>query len=249
MAYNASHDVVYYLHLDTSRKDDLATIRGWSNLKIAFDGASLWVKDFEHSQITSVAVKSIPFKTLFYERDGKLFLLNSLLPDRVIPPLLWTAIDRALPITLPGFNHNYFGIHEKIAVQLVESGQVHESVAMITPFEHLERYSTSAPAIRMKRLQWALINGEQAFLLGTPLLPIPGLAFWHRGDSLLPAGYDFELPVLADTYASILNPEKQHLLLWNADCTYSLLPKNDLQPLSISSVRLTGKRHAPLSPR
>lgn len=74
MAQNASNDIRYFLVLEKSRKDDLAAIRQWNNLKVAFEGDYLWIKDFNFAQIHSSEVKSMPFKTIYDCKQGKLYL-------------------------------------------------------------------------------------------------------------------------------------------------------------------------------
>lgn len=234
--------------LDASQKDDMVKLRLWNNLKIAFEGACIWIKDFDYNQINSIEVKSIPYKTIFYSREGKLYLQNSLLPDRFIPSLLWTPIGKALPITLPSLNHNYFGIQKKIEVNLIPSEEEHEVIAMIASKDALQQYIETAPSIRLYQLLWSVLNNNTFFIYGNPQLPIQGEVYWKRGDCLLPAGFDFELYMLANTYNSLLNPIGNFFILWNIDGTYSLIPKNELTTLSLSSFRLTQKSQEARTP-
>ena len=132
MATHAANDLSYYLLIADQFKSDLAGIRKWNNLRVGFDTGSVWIRDLDYVQVNSVEVKSIPYKTLFYEKDGKLYLQNSLLPDRNIPSLLWTPIERALPVKLPPFNHNYFGISEQVAVRIVPSAAESPSNVLVT---------------------------------------------------------------------------------------------------------------------
>jgi len=239
MAKDAPNDITFFIALDEAHKDYLAAIRHWSNLKIAFDAPMVWVKDIDYAQLNSLEAKSIPFKTAFYTRDGKLFLLNSNLPDRNIPSLLWTPIDRAIPIKMPSFNHNYFGIEEKISIHLVPSDKESEAVAMITDLKILQQYIETAAGIRLQKISWAILNDNKAFLLGKPLLPIDGDVFWRRGDALIPAGHDFDLYSLTESANQLLNPEKDAWIIWNTDSTYFLIQKDEIRPLSLSSFRLS----------
>lgn len=243
MAQNAANDINYFLVINETLKSDLGTIRSWNNLKIAFDEKSIWIKDFDYAQINSLDVKSIPYKTVFHSRQGKLFLLNSLLPDRNIPSLLWTPIERALPIKLPPFNHNYFGIHEKLSMQLISSESEVESEAMITTIDALHQYIETAPGIRLQKLKWVILNNNKVFLMGKPLLPIKGNVYWKQGDFIIPAGYDFDFFVLSETLNNLLNPEKHLIIVWNTDNTYSFIEKDELQPLSLSSFRISMNKH------
>jgi hypothetical protein len=239
MAQDAADRVKYYLTTGRDNDNDLARIRHWSNLKIGYDEGSVWLKDLDYAQINSVEIKSLPSKTLYYEKDGRLFLLHSLLPDRIAPSLLWTPIDRGLQVTLPSFNHNYFGLHEHIDIRFVSQDQEADAVALIVDMKILKSYMETAPGVRLEKIRWVILNDEKALLLGKPLLPLPGVTFWQRKDMLIPTGLDFELFILADTIQKSVNPGRDNWILWNTDASYFNIRKEDLQPLSRSSFRQT----------
>ncbi|MBC7450141.1 MAG: hypothetical protein H7259_01485 [Cytophagales bacterium] len=239
MEKDAANDISYYVLVHQTNKNDLAAIRKWNNLKVAFEEGYIWIKDFDYVQIHALEVKSIPYITVFYSRQGKLFQLNSQLPDRNVPSLLWTAIERALPVTLPSFNHNYFGVSENIELRLIPSQQEVESIAMITSIDLLHAYLKTAPAIRLQKITWVLLGDDRVFLLGVPFLPIQGKAFWNRGTFMIPAGWDFDLFMLTGTLNTILNPANDNWVVWDTDTTYLLINKTDMRPLSLSSFRLS----------
>jgi hypothetical protein len=239
MAENAADRVVYYLTVHQQYRDELARIRHWENLKVAADADMLWVKDLDYAQVHTVDVKAIPFKTIYYEKDGKLYLINSRLPERSIPSLLWTPIERALPIQLPSFNHNYFGIHERAEIKLVQATIEFEAAAMIVGLDVLAKYIESAPAIRLENIRWVVIDHSRAFLLGKPQLPLPGTIFWQRKDMLIPAGYDLELSFFADIIQTHINPGRDNWIVWSVDGSYFRISKESFVTLSRSSFRST----------
>lgn len=230
----------FYLLLPEQDKAELANIRHWANLKIAFDGADIWVKDFDMAQINALEVKSLSSKSIFYAQNGKLFPQNSRLPDRNIPSLLWTAIDRALTIEFPPFNHNFFGIvDEKIEMQLVAEEQEVAATVMLTSVEQLKNHLETAPSVRLRHLSWVVLNSEKAVIFGAPLLPIAGDVFWQNDDFIIPAGYNFEWRILAPSFNKVINPDSGNLVFWNADNTYCLIPKSNIEALSLGSFRRT----------
>jgi hypothetical protein len=239
MAENAAERVVYYLSIHQQHRDDLARIRHWDNLKVGADADRLWVKDLDYAQVHTVHVKAIPFKTIYYEKDGKLYLINSLLPERSIPSVLWTPIERALPIQLPSFNHNYFGIHERAEIRLSQADTESEAAAMIVEIKVLSKYIESAPAIRLENIRWVVIDQSRAILLGKPQLPLPGTILWQRKDMLIPAGYDLELSFLADTIQTHVNPGRDSWIVWSVDGSYFPVSKENFVTLSRSSFRST----------
>lgn len=239
---NTSH----YLQIQKEYKDDLGKIRHWDTLKIAFDRDDIWVKGFDYAQIHAIEIKRIPYKTLFYEKEGKLFLLNSQLPDQNIPSVLWTPIDRALPIELPMYNHNYFGIDQDIPVQLISSEKEEEVVALLSSVDVLKQYIETAPAIRLQKLEWVLVNNDDVLIIGRPLLPVTGTVFWRQYDFLIPAGYDFELPMLTEMAHQKMNPKKENYLVWSANNTWFSISKENIQPLTRGSFRMTLNRFSEL---
>lgn len=243
MAQDAANDIGYFLLIEKSRRDDLAAIRQWNNLKVAFEEGYIWVKDFNYAQIHSLEVKIIPFKTVYDCHKGKLHFTGSRLPERNLPNLLWTNIDRALPVKLLSFNHNYFGISEQITISLVPCETECPAVCMLAELSDLKQCIETIAAIRLQHLQWALINNDKAFIIGSPLLPVKAKVYWQDGPALIPAGYNFELPVLTKELCQFIDPDNRYWIIWHIDGTYALLDKEKLQPLTLSSFRISMVSH------
>ena len=246
MAQDPANGVGWYLSVDTAHRHYLGAIRHWGNLKVATEEGLLWVRDFTAVQVDSVEVKSIPYKQLYYAREGRLFLQGSLLPDRPVPSVLWTPIERALPLKLPAFNHNYFGVADRLVTRLAPSGTEKEASCLLTDIQALGHYIETAPAIRLKHLSWVMVGNDQALVLGRPLLPIEGAAYWRKDDFLLPAGFDLELPSLVPVLNHQLNAQGTHWVIWDTRGRYHPLSKDLLRPLSISSFRRSiNQQHEP----
>ncbi|KAA3440710.1 hypothetical protein [Rufibacter hautae] len=240
MAENPSNHINFLLEIDQEHLSDLVQIRSWFNLKIAHEGRTYWVKDFTQQQLESLEVKSIPFKKLYSLQNNLLFPYGSKLPSKRLPSaLLWTPLERGLPVTLPAYNHNYFGLQEKIQVKLVPADIEQPDFGLVVSLATLSAYVQTAPAIRLQNLSWLILKPEAALVLGTPLLPVPGRSYWQRGSHLLPTGYDFELPVLQEVIQQKINPEQEEWVFWQPNGSYSFITKAQFRPLTISSVRLS----------
>jgi hypothetical protein len=237
MAQHLANDISYYLSVAVSHKDTLGSIRHWSQLKIGYEEELIWIKDLSFAQMDALEVKSLPQKSLYYAKDQKLFPLGSLLPERYIPSLLWTPIERGLPLQLPALNHNYFGLTEPIHIELTLSHVEQEAFALLTPLAVLQEYIRMAPEIRLKNLDWVLVGKEKSLVLRTPLLPIQGQVFWRKGNSLLPAGYDFVQYSLHTFIENLINPDQDQWIVWNTDSSYFSIPKRYVEALSLSSFR------------
>lgn len=237
MAKYASDSLTYYLCTHISHRDLLAPLRVWSNLKMGSAENELWMKDFDFAQLNSNEVKSIPDIRLYYEQEGKLYKLNSLLPERYLPNVLWTPIDRMLQVQLPAFNHHFFGINEKIPFAIAPFEHEQDASVLLTHVKTLAAYINTAPEIRLTAIKWVALNNDKVCLLGTPLLPIEGEAHWVYGDMIFPAGYHFDKPMLSNEINTLLNADKSSYILWNKDGSYAFIEKNDFVTLSLSSFR------------
>ncbi|WP_291726388.1 hypothetical protein [Bernardetia sp.] len=205
----------FYLQLHISQKENLAAIRHYEHLKMAIDDDSVWIKNLTEEQVESKTIKILTQKAVYYEKDGKLYLQNSLLPQRNVPSLLWTDIKRAIPINLPSVFENNFDIQSVNVVQpkLIVSEEEREAKAMLVSVSELENYIKTAPAVRLKNLKWVILENEfdssqtKAFILGTPLLPILSSTiktFWQKDNLFIPTGYDFQFPMLQESISERL---------------------------------------------
>jgi hypothetical protein len=242
MAPDTADSLVFYLRLSIGSKEHLGAIRHWKNLKAAREDDYLWVKDFTADQIKAVEVRSMPEKQLYDARGGKLYFNNSYLPERNIPALLWSPIERMMPIKLPAFNHNYFGLPDKIPVRIIKSDQEKIAAAMLIPLSQLEGYINTAPAVRLSNLKWIIVNKKDALLVGNPLLPLQGEVYWTDGDFMVPAGYGFDLHALSSSLNALLNPKKLFWVVFNQDSSYFTVPRAQLRPLTIGSFRVSLKQ-------
>ncbi len=243
MAEDAADDLSYLIEADVSMADKLATLRHWRNLAVAFEAESVWLKGFSFEQINAPELRRIPHVRRYYARAGLLFPVNSLLPAGRLPSLLWTPIERGLRLELPDFNHNFFAVRTQISPRLVHATEEKEAAAMIVSAPELESYLRTAAVVRLSNIRWTILDGRDAFLLGRPLLPLPGAVYWRYDDSFLPAGLSFEAEALVDAINRRINDKSHDWIVWNEDATYFSIGKSQLQPLSLSSFRLSVDKH------
>ncbi len=237
METNVAGRVRLYLKIEMQFKEDLGSIRHLTHLKIAVEGNHMWVTNFDSGQFESLDIKSIPYKELFYSKNGQLYPFNSLLPCAGNAPLKWEPITTVLPIKLDRFNPNFFGVTERIDPLLIPSQTESEPTIMLCSLSDLKEYIESAPEIRLKNKKWVLLNNTKALLLGTPLLPIKGNVYEVQNDFIIPSGFQFELISIASIINQQINPTYQSWIVWNTDSTYFKVEKEKVQPLTLSSFR------------
>lgn len=225
----------YLVQIETVHKEYLGQIRHWDNLKIAAEANYIWIKNFTEWQLTSVELQSIPFTKTFVCKDNLLFPKGSLLPLKKMPNLLWTPIERALSIELSNFNHNFFGIHQDIDIKLRATDTEQKATVLLVNKLTASNYISNASAIRLKPLTWVLIDSDDALIFGEPMLPLDGKTFWQKGNFIFPVGLYFEFELLEKFIDKKLNPHQTQWIWWTSEYCYSLINKNMLKPLTISS--------------
>jgi hypothetical protein len=241
MAVNIANGINnYWMAIAPEHKNHLGHIRDWSNLKLAQEDGTIWVKDFTMEQVGASALLQIPFKHIYYTKEHLLFEQNSTVPTRKMPTgLLWTPIDRALPLTLATtVLDNAMSLPKNLQATLIPATTEQEAIAILATIEDVKKYVEQAPSIRLQGLRWVLLE-TGVFIMGKPLLPINGKTFWKYKDFLIPSGYDFELPILNEIISNTINADKEQYILWNLKNEYSAFDKEQLQAFNLSSFRLT----------
>jgi len=225
------------------RKDEysLGTIRDWKNIQIAADDDGIWLKGFTLEQAVSAEIRQLPNCIIYELKNGLLFKRNALLPSKKVrTALLWSPLDKALKLTFPSSNHNFFGIDEKIEVHLKKGEHEFPAAALLCSINEIKDKIIEIPKFKLEKLDWVIVN-DQALFLGTPLLSFPGRTFWIKDNHLLPSGFDFEFKNLSSLLQKKYNRDSDKWLLWNESGSYMPINKDDFKKLSVSSFRLTQK--------
>ncbi|KFF08081.1 hypothetical protein [Chryseobacterium luteum] len=231
----------FWAELPRAGEDFVGAIRDWKNVQIAADDDTIWLKGFTEEQAVSADIRQLPDFVMYELRKGLLFKKEALVPSKKMrTALLWSPIYKALRLTFPASNNNYFGISEKVEVRLKPGNEEHPAVALVSTMAEIKDYIPAQPNFKLEKIEWTVI-GDQALFLGTPLLSLPGKTYWTKNGHLLPAGFDFEFKNLSSLLQQQYNKESDKWLLWKEDGTYLPIKREDFRQLSVSSFRLTEK--------
>jgi hypothetical protein len=229
----------YVIKLPFENKDLLGSIRNWKKVSIAYSEKHVWVNGLNDEEIQSKLICSIPGIIRYALKDNRLFLFGSKVPTAKMPSLLWTPIQRAMPLRFPKMNHNYFGNYDDLQIDIVKSDVEHKSDAMTINLDDFERYMSKAPQVRTSNLKWCLLNKKSILIVGYPLLPIPGDVYWTLNDHLIPSGYTFNFENLSSRINGKINPENDQFIFWLKTGNFIPVLKTSLEKLSIGSYRST----------
>lgn len=231
----------FWAEIPRVNEDFLGSIRDFANIQIAIDEDEIWLKGFTDEQTDSSEIHQLPGFVLYELRDGLLFRKNALVPSKKVrTALLWSPIDKALQLTFPISNNNFFGIDEKIEIKLKTSEEEQQAFALLAPISDLKNTITETPKFKLEKLKWIIIN-DNALIVGKPLLSFPGKTFWLKDGHLLPSGFDFEFKNMSILLQKKYNTTQNQYLFWKADGSFLRIDKASLKTLSLSSFRLTEK--------
>lgn len=242
MAEDSSNGIkTFWAELPKADEDFLGAIRDWKNVQIAIDEEIIWLKGFTDEQAASSEIQQLPNFILYELRDGLLFRKDALVPsEKMRTALLWTPIDKALKLTFPISNNNFFEINEKIDVKLKPSEEEQPAMALLCSISEIKEAIITIPKFKLEKLDWIVIN-DKALFMGTPLLGFPGKTFWLKDDHLLPTGFDFEFKNLSSLLQRKYNECNEDWLLWSENGSVLSINKENFRKLSVSSFRLTEK--------
>ena len=231
----------FWAELPRTDEDFLGSIRDWKNVQIAVDEDIIWLKGFTDEQAQAPEIQQLPDFILYELREGLLFRKEALVPSRKMrTALLWIPIDKALQLTFPPSNQNYFGIQEQVQVRLKESNEEQPVIALLSNITDLKESIAALPKFKLEKIQWTVV-GDKALLIGVPILSFPGKTYWTKDRHLLPAGLDFEFKNISTLLQQKYNKEPEGWLLWDKNGNYLPIKDTDFRPLSVSSFRLTEK--------
>lgn len=230
--------------LSQTDKAALGSVRCLPGLQAADDDGFIWVRGIAAQQETDLRIRQLPgLHTYMLDADNNLFPPSGLTPVGKLKALDWeplsTFITVKLPVSaLPG------KISQQHAIRLVPSGRSQAGNALLTDLNTWKAYGEKAPLIRLQQTRFAVSEKNNVLIMDTPLPALPGKEFVLQDTLLLPAGFEFDPPVISTLIINRLDPSKETFLLFDIDGTWEKIPKECFVPSTRSAIRLTkGRGH------
>jgi len=216
----------------------LGGIRTWPGLLVAATGDEIWVRGIP-PETTDIQLRKLPAKhTFLADTQERLFLPGKHTPHDTLKKMSWEAIASFITVELPvsAMPARSGGDY---AVRLAPTTVTMEPFAILTSLEHWKAYADTAPLIRLQRLSFAVCETGEVLIIGTPVPSMPGSVFTLRDNILLPAGYDFDPPVIGQLIPKWSGTESDTLLLFRVDGQWEKIPGQVFVRASRSAIRLT----------
>ena len=221
-------------------REALGAVRCLPGLRVAEADGRLWLRGIPTDVAPDLRLRQLPaVQTYLLDKSEYLFPAGGLTPVGKLDEMPWTPLAAYIRPELPTSALPGKVEEGRYPVRLVPSGRAEAGGALVTELAGWREYAATAPEVRLQGLRFAASEHDQVLVLGTPLPPVPGKEYWLTHNLLLPAGYDFELPLSAGLLAARLNPRNDAVLLFRPDGNWERIPQEALVTASRSAARLT----------
>jgi hypothetical protein len=229
--------------LSQTDKAALGSVRCLPGLQAADDDGFIWVRGIPVQQETDLRIRQLPgLHTYMLDADNNLFPPGGLTPVGKLKSLNWEPLSSFITVKLP-VSALPGKISQQHVIRLVPSGRSQESNALLTDHNIWKAYGEKAPLVRLQQTRFAVSENNNVLIVGTPLPALPGKEFVLQETLLLPAGFEFDPPVISALIVNRLNPSKEALLLFDIDGTWEKIPKESFVASTRSAIRSTKGRH------
>jgi hypothetical protein len=230
--------------LSQADKAALGTVRCYPGLQAAEDNDIIWLRGIPAQEKIDMRIRQLPgLHTYKLDEDNNLFPPGGLTPVSKLKPLSWVPLPEFIKVELPvsGLPGK---IHQRQSIRLLPSRSVEEGNAILTELDIWKAYAETAPLVRLQQTRFAVAENNKVLVIGTPMVPVPGKAYVLRDTVLLPCGFEFDPPAIAELIVSRLNPLKEAFLLFDVNGNWEKIPTEWLVPATRSAIRLTkGREH------
>lgn len=224
--------------LSATHATSLGSVRTFPGLLAARNNEHIWVRGIPIGKPDPKISQLPAIQTYFMDAQERLFAPGTLTPTAKLPTLEWQPLLSFIKVTLPV--SALPGVMEKPQrVKLARHSHMVESTALLTTLEAWEEYAINAPLVRLQHLYFAVSENYEVLIVGAPLVPLPGKAYTLKNNILLPVGYDFDPPVIAELVIAELNPGNDCLLLFHLSGEWEKIRLDHFVPATRSAVRLT----------
>ena len=226
--------------LAAADRETLGSVRHLPGLQAAEIAGQLWLGGLPATGELPPPVRGLPAVAIYgLDAEGRLFPNGQRTPTARLPAgLVWQPMRSFVPLELPTAALPAQGV-PAYRVCLRPSARAEAAAGLLTTLATWHAYAETAPEIRLRCLRFAVAADARVLLLGTPLPPLPGQELWLREGLLLPAGFDFEAPLLAPLLREKLQSAADDVLLFAADGRWERVLNADILPVTRSAVRLT----------
>jgi hypothetical protein len=211
----------------------IRTVPGW---QAALHLDRIWLKGPLNNGEDQLLLYALPvIESYEIDEQNRLFPLNSLTPTAIMEPMDWQAITDFLPVELP-VSALPGTLQMHMPVRLLRVASTKPTYALQISLPVWRSFVDGAPLVRLQQLRFAVSTDQQVLVVGDPLPPVPGTGYWRNGNLLIPVGFDFDPPLLADLLVHRLDT-KEGFIVFNENGQWTNIPAYSLHDADRALIR------------
>ncbi len=225
------------LIIDGQQVERLAPIRTIGGAQVALIQHDIYIRGIAPAEQKNPKLLALPIKTIgLMDEQGSIFKLNELTPFAKLPEVEWVPLTSFLKVEIPSSPLAAI-VENEISIHLKPSGIQEEPIAIMTDLATFASYAENISNVRLSSLKFAMSNIGEVFIIGKPMLPLPGQVFWQKRSIFIPVGHDLEWGLFVDEIEEKLNPEKLDLIVFYKNNQFEKINKNYFQQGSRGAVK------------
>lgn len=170
------------------------------------------------------------------DQEGRITREGKRIAEAQLPSAGWQALASHLPIGSPP--RGAPGMPPQgMAFQLVADDSGHAATGLLCRNDDLASWASHAFVTRIECLRFARCEDDRAFVVGTPLPPLPGGGFYRIGRLWLPCGWNVPDSIWPELLEEILGLGRNRMALFHPDGSYEELDEENLVPATRAAVR------------
>lgn len=216
----------------------LGNIRTIPDLKVAEHGDELWLRGVSKESSYEKELRKLPVLKAYTISNELLFPVDGITPVGKLESLDWKLLTDFFTLELP-LSAIPGKTDKRVPVRLIPCTNEQEEEALLTSLEHWKAFAGEASEVRLKGLMFAASEHGEVFIIGNPLPPLPGKAFWSREGIYLPCGFDFEFPLMAELLNEKMTSFDDTILIFVEDGKLISVSADHFASATRSAIRMT----------
>lgn len=218
-------------------EDQIGNIRTIPNWKGALYLGQIWLKGPLDNGKDQLSLHALPVMESYeVDEQNRLFPLGSLTPTAIMEEIEWQNLKDFLPVempvsALPGV------LDVLMPLKMIRVETQKPAYALKISLTVWKSYIERAPLVRLQQLSFALSVDQEVLVIGNPLPAIPGKGYWLNKKLLIPVGFDFDPPLMAELLLDRLGAETAGIMLFNENGQRSTIPPDGFKEANRALIR------------
>lgn len=223
--------------LPSEKTEAAAALRLAPGIEVHLEAGRLWLRGGWRDAALEAGLRALPDAERFDVLPDELIRpWNSLLPTGRLPEGPWASIGSWFQVELPVARLAGRG-PRRVVVTPVPSSRFEQPNLLVVRDTEWARFATSAPRLRLDRLQFAASRDGRVIILGEPLPSLSGLRYRETARIAIPCGWAWPAGIDAATVRLALGFEASELALFSPTGSWERLAGDDFVRATRSAAR------------